>query len=89
MITANNAKNRNNVKMLEAYDKDNNVYIKIAKSDDIQLLKDIGITLWKNFTISRKDNHEPIDWLLISDVKTEQRICFLDEKDDKLFWISS
>ena len=73
-------------KMLEAYDKDNDVYIKIAESDDIKLLKDIGVALWKNFNLSRKDNREPIDWLQILDVQTEQRICFLDEKSNKMFW---
>lgn len=76
-------------KMLEAYDKDNDVYIKIAESNDIAELKHIGITLWKNFNLSRKDNREPIDWLQISDTQTEQRICFLDEEGDKIFWVAS
>ena len=84
-----NTKMGKSLKMLEAYDKDNDVYVKITESDNLQLLKNIGIALWKNFNLSRKDNREPIDWLQISDSNTEQRICFLDEKDNKLFWMAS
>ena len=68
---------------LEAYDKDNDVYNNIMISADINLLKELGITILSNFNLSRRDNNEPIDWLIISTNDNETPICFLSDKSPK------
>lgn len=64
---------------LEAYDKDNDVYSPILVSSDINLLKTLGTTLWTTFNLSRRDNNEPIDWLIISTNDDEKPVCFLSD----------
>lgn len=68
---------------LEAYDKDNDVYNNIMISADINLLKELGITILSNFNLSRRNNNEPIDWLIISTNDNETPICFLSDKSSK------
>ena len=68
---------------LEAYDKDNDVYNNIMVSADINLLKELGITILSNFNLSRRDNNEPIDWLIISTNDNETPICFLSDESPK------
>lgn len=62
---------------LEAYDKDNDVYVEILALSDIEILKQLGCNLWERLNLSRYDNNEPIDWLVISDTEDEHPICFL------------
>lgn len=62
---------------LEAYDKDNDVYVEILSLTDIEILKQLGCNLWERLNMSRYDNNEPIDWLIISETENEQPICFL------------
>lgn len=62
---------------LEAYDKDNDVYVEILSLSDIETLKQLGCNLWEKLNLSRYDNNEPIDWLVISDTEDEHPICFL------------
>lgn len=66
---------------LEGYDKDGDCYITIAESDDINSLKQIGISLWKNFRLARKSNDEPIDWIIITS-EQDKAICFLSDETD-------
>ena len=68
---------------LEAYDKDNDIYNNIMVSADINLLKELGITILSNFNLSRRDNNEPIDWLIISTNDNEMPICFLSDESPK------
>ena len=68
---------------LEAYDKDNGVYNDIMVSADINLLKELGTTILSNFNLSRRNNNEPIDWLIISTNDNETPICFLSDTSPK------
>lgn len=62
---------------LEAYDKDNDVYVEILTLSDIEILKQLGCNLWERLNLSRYGTNEPIDWLVISDTEDEHPICFL------------
>lgn len=67
--------------VLEAYDKDNDVYVAIHESDSLDELKTLGKTLWSSFCLTRKDNDEPIDWLVISDKSTGNQVACITDED--------
>lgn len=69
----------NSAYKLEAYDKDNDVYFTLAESDDIDALKKIGQNIQSTMILTRKDNDEPIDWLVISDQNDKQLCCLTEE----------
>lgn len=63
---------------LEAYDKDNDIYVLILTNDDLDLLQKLGLNLWNSFNLTATLNNEPIDWLMISTERDEKPVCYLD-----------
>lgn len=72
--------------VLEAYDKDNDVYKTLAENKQIQPLKTV-VNILISGTEPRMENGEPVDWFLITNKRTETPLWYFDmyEKEWKKY----
>lgn len=68
---------------LEAYDKDNDVYYRLLFTDSIENARELGTELTKHDWNMFMPSGEPIDWLIITDTKTNTNIEYFDTYDKK------
>lgn len=68
---------------LDAYDKDHDEYLLVAKSDSCKELQTLGTNLWQTFDLRNRITGEPIDWLEIADAKSLDAIWVFDSYTEK------